>query len=138
MAGSAYHGRLRRALTVFRLAPESFGSAQRWTHERVSATGGPARLWGCLGCSRPPSGELPSSRCLSPVALSVPAPPGSPTDPSRDRAQRPWEVPEAGDTDPGTQAASGDHLERPPKTPNGRGAAEEPTLWGVSEPAGMF
>lgn len=60
-----------------------------------------------------PSGELPSGRSLSPVALFVPAHRGSPTDPGRTfpLSQRAWGAPQAGETDPGTQAASGDQLD---------------------------
>lgn len=90
--GSADHGRPRRAPALFRSAPESFGSAQRWTNERVSATWGLAGLW-----ERPerrtaldPGVENFPPRGLSPVAFLVPAHPGSPTDPACALALAQW------------------------------------------------
>jgi hypothetical protein len=41
----ARHGRRRCAHLPFRLATESFGSARRWTHERVSAAGERLDFW---------------------------------------------------------------------------------------------
>lgn len=71
--GSAYHGRLHRALVLFRLAAESFGSVPAWTHERVSVADGRPDSWGTSSCCRLRSGELPSRRGLSPVALTASA-----------------------------------------------------------------
>lgn len=71
--GSAYHGRRHRALVLFRLAAESFGSVPAWTHERVSAADGRPDSWGTSSCCRLRSGELPSRRGLSPVALTASA-----------------------------------------------------------------
>lgn len=57
----ALHGRWHYAVLLFRSALESFVSARRWTHERVSAAGG-RRDFGYTGVALDPGSEASRGR----------------------------------------------------------------------------
>lgn len=68
----ALHGRRHCACLLFRSALESFVSAQRWTHERVSAAGAQTDI-GDTGAVLDADAEASRGRGLSPVAEAVPS-----------------------------------------------------------------
>lgn len=74
----ALHGRWHYTLLLFRSALESFVSARRWTHERVSAAGG-RRNFGYTRAALDPDSEVSRGRGSSPVAEAVPSHPGRPS-----------------------------------------------------------
>lgn len=68
----ALHGRRHCAFLLFRSALESFVSAQRWTHERVSAAGARTDT-GDTGAVLDAGAEASWGRGSSPVAEAVPS-----------------------------------------------------------------
>lgn len=71
----ALHGRRHWACLLFRSALESFVSAQRWTHELVSAAGARTDI-GDTGAVLDARAEASWGRGSSPVAEAVPSHPG--------------------------------------------------------------
>lgn len=127
MPGVVVCARLRRLCVSWRatpryrtlpLGPRKFRFCPAVDPRARKCRGGPAGPWGRLGRCRPQSGELPSRCGLSPVALTVPAHPGSPPDPVPSPGSCPWPASLGGasriaaEIDPGTLAVSGGQLER--------------------------